>query len=61
MGKILEPTSSTNEYGGLMHYSFNYAKSVHYSQQPGPAYLKLARKCGMFAVTCEPISCQVSY
>ena len=51
----LHPPSSMN--------SFDYAQSVSYPsnlQQPGPAYFKSARKCGMFGVACEPCSCQVN-
>ncbi len=51
-------------YTGTMHYSFDYAQNVSYPsnpQQPGPAYFKSARKCGVFGVTCEPLSFQVNY
>ena len=51
----LHPPSSMN--------SFDYAQSVSYPsnlQEPGPAYFKSARKCGMFGVACEPCSCQVN-
>lgn len=47
-----------------MHYSFDYAQNVHYPsnpQQPGPAYFKSARKCGIFGMTCEPLGFQVNY
>ena len=47
-----------------MHYSFDYAQNVQYPsnpQQPGPAYFKSARKCGIFGVACEPLSMQVNY
>ena len=30
-------------------------------QQPGPAYFKSARKCGIFGVSCEPRALQVNY
>ena len=62
--KFLESTSFTDKYDGLMHYSFDYAQTVHYPsnpQQPGPVYFKSAHKCGIFGVTCEPLSCQVNY
>ena len=62
--KFLESASSTDKYDGLMHYSFDYAQSVHYPsnpQQPGPAYFKSARKCGIFGVTCAPLSCQLLF
>lgn len=61
--KVLETTSSAGKYS-YMHYSFDYAQTVHYPsnpQQPGPAYFKSARKCGIFGVTCEPLSFQVNY
>ena len=48
----------------LMHYSFDYAKQVHYpfnSQQPGPIFFKTARKCGIFGVSCEATSSQINY
>ena len=47
-----------------MHYSFDFAQGVHYPSnplQPGPAYFKSARKCGIFGVACEPLNFQVNY
>ena len=47
-----------------MHYSFDYAQNVSYPsnpQQPGPACFKSGRKCGIFGVSCEPLSFQVNY
>ena len=55
---------SGSTYEGTMHYSFDYAQNVTYPsnpQQPGPAYFKSARKCGIFGVSCEPLSFQVNY
>ncbi len=39
-----------------MHYSFDYAQQVHYSQQVGPIFFKTPRKCGLFGITCEATS-----
>ena len=47
-----------------MHYSFDYAQNVSFPsnpQQPGPAYFKSVRKCGIFGVSCEPLTFQVNY
>ena len=54
----------TNSYGDVMHYSFDYAQNIQFPcnpQQPGPAYFKSARKCGIFGISCEPLSLQVNY
>lgn len=62
--EAFKSTLSSSTYGGVMHYSFDYAQNVQYPsnpQQPGPAYLKSARKCGIFGVACEPLSMQVNY
>ena len=51
-------------YDDIMHYSFDYAQNVQFPcnpQQPGPAYFKSARKCGIFGVSCEPLSLQINY
>ena len=51
-------------YTGTMHYSSDYAQNVTYPsnpQQPGPAYFKSARKCGILGVACEPLSFQINY
>ena len=51
-------------YEGTIHYSFDYAQNVMYPsnpQQPGPAYFKSARKCGIFGIACEPLAFQVNY
>ena len=47
-----------------MHYSFDFAQQVHYSQnplQPGPMYFKTARKCAIFGVCCEGLPRQINY
>ena len=44
-----------------MHYSFDYAQFPCNCQQPGPAYFKSARKCGIFGVSCKALSFQVNY
>jgi hypothetical protein len=62
--EIFKSTPSSRGYGGVMHYSFDYAQNVQYPsnpQQPGPAYFKSARKCGIFGIACEPLSMQVNY
>lgn len=54
----------TTSYSDIMHYSFDYAQNIQFPcnpQQPGPAYFKSARKCGIFGITCEPLSLQVNY
>ena len=63
MGKN-EATGSASKYGGILHYSFDYAQNVHYPsnpQQPGPAYFKSLCRRGIFGVTCEPLGIQVNY
>ena len=62
--EIFKSTPSSHAYGGVMHYSFDYAQNVQYPsnpQQPGPAYFKSARKCGIFGIACEPLTMQVNY
>ena len=59
-----EAIESEGRYSGIMHYSFDYAQNVHYPsnpQQPGPAYFKSLRRCGLFGITCEPLGFQVNY
>ena len=59
-----EATGSASKYGGILHYSFDYAQNVHYPsnpQQPGPAYFKSLCCCGIFGVTCEPLGIQVNH
>ena len=62
--KFLQTASPSDKYEGPMHYSFDFAQGVHYPSnplQPGPAYFKSARKCGIFGVACEPLNFQVNY
>ena len=56
--------SESNSRPSVMHYSFDYAQQVHFpfnAQQPGPIFFKTPRKCGIFGVSCEPMSTQVNY
>jgi len=49
LNKMHEPCS----FSGTMHYSFDYAKQVHFPSnpmQPALIYFKTPRKCGIFGV-----------
>ena len=51
-------------FKGKMHYSFDYAQQVHlpsYPMQPGPIYIKVPRKVGIFGVCCEALPKQVNF
>lgn len=55
---------TASSYSDIMHYSFDYAQNLQFPcnpQQPGPIYFKSTRKCGIFGVSCEPLSLQVNY
>ena len=54
----------TCSYDGVMNYSIDFAKQVHYSSNPlqsGPVYFKTPRKCAIFGVTCEALPKQVTF
>ena len=47
-----------------MHYSFDFTQQIFfpsYPLQPGPIYFKTPKKCAVFGVCCEPLSCQINY
>ena len=59
--QALEISSTNPPY---MHYSFDFAQQIHFPysfQQPGQLFFSTPRKCGIFGVACEPVSCQVNY
>ena len=46
------------------NHHFIFIQNIQYSshpQQPGPAYFKSARKCGILGIACEPLSMQGNY
>ena len=47
-----------------VHYSYDFARQVHYSHnplQPGPVYFQTAWRCAIFGICCEGIPRQVNY
>lgn len=52
----LNEAHKLSSFNGTMHYSFDFAKQVHFPSnhmQPGPIYFKTPCKCGIFGLMCE--------
>ena len=47
-------------FNGTMHDSFDHAQQVHFPSNPSRSILRPV-KCGIFAVMCKVIPCQVNY
>ena len=57
-------TLQQEEKPPLSHYSFDFAQQVHFpfsTQQTGPEYFKIARKCGILGVCNDGENKQVTY
>ena len=55
---------SANSNPIKVHYSFDYAQTIHYPSdplQPGPIYFLTPRKCSVFGVQCEALPRQVNF
>ena len=55
---------SANSNPIKVHYSFDYAQTIHYPSdplQPGPIYFLTPRKCSVFVVQCEALPRQVNF